>query len=484
MTLEVSSTANSNVSSYKETVSNANFVEFDYHIEASPLNSSYEKNNKNPTIKNGDYIIEAKSLRGHMTEAKLDSSDANITLDGRLKNLNIKVPQDSFNEVNKIESIYPVPSDTPQFISFRYANYQDTVITYYAKDFTQLAQATIPAVRCGNWATVQLNDANQNIVSVANCLRGSSWLYYLSIYDPTRKQTFVTADPFSNPTLQNLELGIFGRYLKIASTGNSAVVLDEDPYLHNSFIKQFKLSWNPAKGQYDIQYIDISSTNGLGDTIFGRQLSAAARLDDIGAVNRVIILSAYGEEKMPSGYNDPAIQISFLDEKGIRVPVDDSLPVFTVPGLNAAISDIDCDQNSFNSVRCSIITSSSKIFIVDIGLVQLSAEENSASYPVAVNTWTLSQFEDYFPKSVQISGDTIAVTASNGLQKTVLTYTLTSAPFVFALTPANQQNTNKMFALTSALASQELRQGANPAYNLAVFQNTDGTTITGSQFKI
>jgi hypothetical protein len=87
---------------------------------------------------------------------------------------------------------------------------------------------------------------------VGNCLQGGNWLYYLSIFDPTRASIHsVRVEAASNPTLQSLNINIFGNYLKIATTGNKIVIINEDPFGHNSFINMLGITWNDKTGQYD-----------------------------------------------------------------------------------------------------------------------------------------------------------------------------------------------------------------------------------------
>jgi hypothetical protein len=64
------------------------------------------------------------------------------------------------------------------------------------------------------------------------------------------------------------------------------------------------------------------------------------------------------------------------------------------------------------------------------------------------NVWNLNQFEDFYPMSAQIMRDTVAISATNGMKRMILTYTTASAPFVFAGREITQDNSHKMYSLT------------------------------------
>jgi hypothetical protein len=109
-------------------------------------------------------------------------------------------------------------------------------------------------------------------------------------------------------------------------------------------------------------------------------LTAVVRLDD-GDTKQALLVSAMGEEKMPNGIGNPLLQVSTIDEKGVRTAPGPLDPQFVVPGLNAGIANIDCVQIG-KTARCFVITSSNVSVLVDVELVKGA----SSNVPVVTNT--------------------------------------------------------------------------------------------------
>jgi hypothetical protein len=131
---------------FHKVINDAKFLSFNYNIAlniTSPLAT--------PTnIGKGSYKIGENEINGHYLQAVAESPVSGISLGDRLQDLKSTLPTDKIDEINRVYTELG-QYGAPQYITFSYADYQDTVIVYYDETFTKVGATNIKGIKCGNW---------------------------------------------------------------------------------------------------------------------------------------------------------------------------------------------------------------------------------------------------------------------------------------------------------------------------------------------